>query len=100
MTMPPPITLEAIGLESWQQLYDLDPAEVVEKIDRAPLHPGDAFLAVVQLRAARNTTQAVAALDKGTRALERATWILVALGIVSLVISSSPSLSRLATARN
>jgi hypothetical protein len=85
--MVTPITLEAVGLESWQQLYEMEPAEVMEKIDGAPLHAGDAFLTVVQLRAARDTAQAVAALDRGTKALERATWILVALGIVSLVVS-------------
>jgi uncharacterized membrane protein len=83
----PPITLEAIGLESWQQLYELDPAEVIERIDRAPLHPGDAFLTVLQLRAAADTRQSVEALDAGTKALERATWILVALGVVSLLVA-------------
>jgi hypothetical protein len=85
--MNTPITLEAIGLESWQQLYDLDPAEVVARIDRAPLHPGDAFLTVVQLRAARDTRASVDALDAGTEALKRATWILVGLGVVSLIVS-------------
>jgi hypothetical protein len=84
---PPPITLEALGLESWRQLYELDPAEVVEMIDRAPLHPGDAFLTVLQVSAARDTRAAVDALNAGTRKLEQATWYLVALGVASMAIA-------------
>ncbi|MEZ5076980.1 MAG: hypothetical protein R2725_06015 [Solirubrobacterales bacterium] len=87
MTPDPPITLEAIGLESWQQLYELDPEEVMARIDKAPLHAGDAFLAVIQLRAMADTARSVKALDAGTKTLERATWILVVLGMVSLLIA-------------
>jgi len=87
--MTTPITLEAIGLERWQQLYELDPADVIERMDkaRAPLHAGDAFLAVLQLRAIADTTRSVDALDAGTKTLNRATVFLVVLGIASLAVS-------------
>lgn len=45
----PLITLEAIGLKRLSELYELDPDEVVKRMDErnVPLNSGDAFLAVV-----------------------------------------------------
>ena len=49
MERAPLITLEAIGLKRLSELYELDPDEVVKRMDErnVPLNSGDAFLAVV-----------------------------------------------------
>jgi hypothetical protein len=75
-----PITLETLGLRSWSELYELPSSEVVAKLDKVPLHAGDAFLAVMVLRA-------VADLAKASRRLEWLTYALVALTVALVALS-------------
>jgi len=87
--MPTPVTLESIGLSSWSELYALDTAEVVRRMDEknVPLHPGDAFLAVTVLRGVSDLREATDALDRGTARLVHLTWALLALAAVSVGIA-------------
>jgi hypothetical protein len=79
-----PVTLESINLDSFSQLYALPSEKVVEKLDKVPLHEGDAFLAVVVLRA-------VGDLAAATKRLEKLTWALVGLSValVALAIATA-----------
>jgi hypothetical protein len=69
--VPPPVTLEALGLVSYSQLYDLDSDDVVRRLDRVPVHEGDAFLAVMVLRAVTDLRRSAERLDHTRRGLER-----------------------------
>jgi hypothetical protein len=87
MNTPPPITLEAIGLNSWAELYALDSAELVEKLGRVPLHAGDAFIAVMVLRGVADLRKATEALDRSTEQLINLTRALFAVAIISLIVA-------------
>jgi hypothetical protein len=84
----PIITLEAIGLTRLSELYELDPDEVVKLMDErnVPLNPGDAFLAVVVLRAIRDLRKATLDLDESTARLATLTWVLVGLTIALVLL--------------
>jgi hypothetical protein len=87
--MSTPVTLESIGVTSWSELYALDTAEVVKRMDEknVPLHPGDAFLAVMVLRGVSELREATDALDRGTARLVHLTWALLALTVASVAIA-------------
>lgn len=69
MSHETPITLEAAGLTSWDDLYGLDPAEVIRRMGEknVPVHPGDAFLAVLVVRAVSDLAAASQRLDTAAR---------------------------------
>jgi hypothetical protein len=78
-----PVTLDAVDVDSYSELLALSPAEVVRRLDKkdeVPLHEGDAFLAVLVLRA-------VGDLADATKRLERATYLLLALTVVLVVVA-------------
>jgi hypothetical protein len=83
MTQPPPITLEAIGLNTYRELYALDTAEALRRIDdkRVPLHPGDAFLAVLVLRGVAELRHSAEHLDAAGRRFEIAGIVLAAVAV-------------------
>jgi hypothetical protein len=83
------ITLEALGLEKWSDLYEMDTAEVIRLMDEknVPLHPGDTFLAVLVLRGVRELGQATSALDRGTERLVVLTRLLLVVAVVTLAIA-------------
>jgi len=83
------ITLEAIGLESWGQLYAKDPAEVIRLMGEknVPLHPGDAFLAVLVVRSVADLAAASERLESLTRRLELLTWALAILGVLTFAVA-------------
>jgi hypothetical protein len=62
---PIPITLEAAGVRTYAELYDLPTDDVVRRLDekQVPLHPGDAFLAVMLLRAVVELRKSAERLD-------------------------------------
>jgi hypothetical protein len=75
--------LAAVKVKSYSELLELPPAEVVRRLDQqpeVPLHPGDAFLAVLVLRA-------VGDLADATRRLERVTYLLLILTAVLVVVA-------------
>lgn len=82
------ITLEAIGLRSWDQLYAKDPAEVIRLMSEknVPLHPGDAFLAVLVVRSVADLATASDRLEGLTKRLELLTWALAILGVLTFAV--------------
>lgn len=78
------IVLEAVGVESYAELYRLGADEVLDRMDKrnAPVHPGDAFLAVLVLRSVADLRETTKALDAAKRGFERATVVLAAAGAV------------------
>ena len=93
------IFIKQLGLDSHRELYELDPEKVVDGLDEMDIdiQSGDAFLTVVQLRANADIRKSVGALEAGTKALERATWILVVLGIASLLVAAAALVVALAS---
>jgi hypothetical protein len=104
MGMPEiPVTLENIGLKTWQDLFDLEPTETVRRMSEkyVPLHAGDAFLAVLLVRAISDLGRATDRLEASSRRMEassgrletgtswliRLTWALAALAVVSVVVA-------------
>lgn len=87
MEREPLITLEAIGLKTLSELYELDPVEIVKLMDErnVPVNPGDAFLAVLLLRGVEDLRQATLTLDRSTERLAMLTRVLVGLTIALLV---------------
>jgi hypothetical protein len=81
--MATPVPLEAVKVKSYSELFSLPTAEVVRRLDaktEVPLHEGDAFLAVLVLRA-------VADLSDATKRLEKATYLLLVLTSVLVVLT-------------
>jgi hypothetical protein len=75
--------LAAVKVKSYSELLELPPAEVVHRLDQqpeVPLHAGDAFLAVLVLRA-------VGDLADATKRLERVTYLLLILTAVLVVVA-------------
>ena len=89
MSSYPTITLEAIGLKSWDQLYEKDPAEIIRLMSEknVPLHPGDAFLAVLVVRSVADLAAASDRLEDLTLRLELLTWALAILGALTFVVA-------------
>jgi hypothetical protein len=77
------VVLEAVGVNSYAELADLGTSEVIRRMDdrRPPLHPGDAFLAVLVLRAVSELRQSAEHLDSVRRRLEWATLVLAVLAL-------------------
>jgi hypothetical protein len=68
------IALEAAGVESFAELYELPTDEVIRRLDAGAgdvLHSGDAFLAVVVLRGVVELRESTERLDDARRGLER-----------------------------
>jgi hypothetical protein len=73
-----PVTLETVGVESYSQLYAL-PTTV-------PLHAGDAFLAVLVLRAVADLADATKRLEKATNCL---VWLTLVLVVATVIVVAS-----------
>ena len=92
----PPTLLRQLRVESFSELFERDPAELVEGLDRAwregggefPMHEGDAVLTVMTLRAISALDEDVRSLDKSAGRLKWLTVALVVLTVVLLVITA------------
>lgn len=84
------MTLEAVGVSSYRELYELGTEEVLERLTqrRVPLHEGDAFLAVLVLRAVGELREATAGLDRTRRAFER-------IGLALAVVATAATVGQL-----
>jgi hypothetical protein len=86
------VVLEAVGVDSYAELAALDTAEVIRRMDerRAPLHPGDAFLAVLVLCGLAERGEATERLDRASKRYEIAGVILavVAVGVAIAQLAS------------
>lgn len=80
----PNVVLEAVGVKSYAELAELGTDEIIKRLDDrdAPLHPGDAFLAVVVLAGVSELRETTKALDAAKRGLEQATIALAAAGVI------------------
>lgn len=78
-----PITLEALGLKSWDELYALDPADAIRTLSQrdVPLHPGDAFLAILAVKAVADLGTAARRLDEAASSYRL--WGLVFAGVAA-----------------
>lgn len=85
---PTPITLEAIGLKSWQELYALEPSEVLRRMSEqnVPLQSGDAFLAVLVLRGVADLERTSQRLDEAARFYRSAGFVLAAVATAAAVV--------------
>jgi hypothetical protein len=84
--MATPVPLEAVEVTSYSELFSLPTAEVVQRLDartEVPLHEGDAFLAVLVLRAVADLSDATKRLEKATYLLLVLTGVLVVLALVT-----------------
>jgi hypothetical protein len=88
---PASITLETIGLDSWEALYDKPPRQVIRLMTdkNVPVHPGDAFLAVLVIRSVADLTTATDRLEGLTKWLIGWTAALTILAVASIVIALS-----------
>jgi len=84
-----PVTLEAVGVESYSQLYALSTTEIIERLDKkaVPLHEGDAFLAVLVLRGVADLADASKRLEKATTRLLWLTAALVVVTAIAVIVS-------------
>jgi hypothetical protein len=84
-----PITLQALGLESWSDLYALSPQEVLTQMSErdVPLHAGDAFLAVIVLRAVSDLAAASSRLDAAARFYRFAGFVLAFVATAAAVVT-------------
>jgi hypothetical protein len=84
-----PITLETAGVNSYAELAALSTDEVLRRLDDrdVPIHPGDAFLAVILLRGVIELREATRQLEVGTRRVVRLTWALVAVAVITLGVA-------------
>jgi hypothetical protein len=84
MAHTPPVTLETAGIENYSELYAMPTADVLKRLDEknVPLHEGDAFLAVLVLRAVADLADASKRLERTTN---RLLWLTAALVIVTAV---------------
>jgi hypothetical protein len=80
----PSVVLEAVGVMSYAELSALGSDEVIRRLDERnpPLHPADAFLAVIVLSALSELRETTKSLDAARRGFERATIVLAALGVI------------------
>ncbi len=86
------VVLEAVGVDSYAELGALDTAEVIRRMDErnAPLHPGDAFLAVLVLRGVAELGQSAKRLDRASRHYEIA-------GVILAVVAVAVAIAQLAS---
>jgi hypothetical protein len=80
-----PVTLEAVEVKSYSELFALSPAEVLRRLDAGsvvPLHEGDAFLAVLVLRSVADLASASKRLETTTN---RLLWLTAALVVVTAI---------------
>jgi hypothetical protein len=80
-----PVTLEAVKVKSYSELFELPPSEVLRRLDAGtvvPLHEGDAFLAVLVLRSVADLASASMRLETATN---RLLWLTAALVIVTAI---------------
>jgi len=75
-------------VQSYAELVELGTEEVIRRLDehQPPLHPSDAFLAVLVLSAVSELRETAKALDAARRGFERATLVLAALGVIVAVV--------------
>jgi cytoskeletal protein RodZ len=80
----PSVALEAVGVRSYAELAALGTEEVIRRLDdrKPPLHPAEAFLAVMVLSALSELRETTKSLDAAKRGFERATIVLAALGVI------------------
>jgi len=90
-----PTLLRQLRVESFFELFEHDPADLVEVLDRAwreggefPMHEGDAVLTVMTLRAISALDEDVRSLDKSASRLNRLTAVLVVLTVALVVITA------------
>lgn len=87
--MSQPALLEAVKVQSYSELLELSPAETMRRLDAQDdqlLHSGDAFLAVVGLKAVGELADATRSLVDATKRLERVTYLLFGLTALLLVV--------------
>jgi hypothetical protein len=84
-----PVTLEAVKVKSYSELFALEPDEVLRRLDAGsvPLHEGDAFLAVLVLRSVGDLASASKRLETATNRLLLLTGVLVAVTAIAVVVS-------------
>jgi hypothetical protein len=89
-----PVTLEAVDVKTYSELYGLSTAEVIKRLDEkkkkgrdVPLHEGDAFLAVLVLRGVADLAEASKRLETATDRLVWLTRALLAATVIALVIA-------------
>jgi hypothetical protein len=84
----PSVVLEAVGVDSYAELAALGTDEVIRRLDerKPPLHPADAFLAVILLSALSELRDTTKSLDAAKRGFERATIVLAALGVIATAL--------------
>lgn len=77
-----PVTLEAAGVKSYAELFALPLDDVMDRLDTArdTLHPGDAFLAVIVLRAVVELRDSAVRLDNARVRWER---FMIALAVIA-----------------
>lgn len=63
--------LDAVGVQSYAELVELNTEEVIRRLDehQPPLHPSDAFLAVLVLSAVSELRETAKALDAAKRGI-------------------------------
>lgn len=84
------MTLESAKVKSYAELYGLPMAEVMKRLDegaREILHPGDAFLAVMVLRAVAELSESTSRLDTARKTLER--W-----GLLLAVVATAATVAQ------
>jgi hypothetical protein len=86
-----PIVLEAAGVKTYADLYELPVADVLKRLNErsVPLHPGDAFLAVLVLRA-------VAELETSAKRLNAAGTRFQIAGLVLAAVAVAVAIAQLA----
>jgi hypothetical protein len=87
VTRPVPITLEAAGVRTYAELFDLPTEEVIRRLDEGgvPLHPGDAFLALLVLRGVAGLRDSAERLDTAGRRFEIAGLVLALVAVTVAV---------------
>ena len=77
---------------SYEELFKLDTIEAIRRMDKqsAPLHAGDAFLAVMVLRGVSELRESAERLDRASRRFDIAALVLavVAVGVAIAELAS------------
>jgi hypothetical protein len=99
---PVPITLETAGVKTYAELYGLPTPEVVKRLDdkQVPLHPGDAFLAVMVLRAVAELRESAERLDAGGEHFRVAGQRLQRAGVALAVVAVAVAVVQLVASLN
>ncbi|UGS35635.1 hypothetical protein [Capillimicrobium parvum] len=96
----PNVVLEALGVESYGELMDMDTQSVVRKIDAAgpggvPLHQGDMTLAVLVLSAVADLEEATKRLDRARTRFERLGFALLIISTLATVVAAVATIAAL-----